>query len=225
MLDVHVSGVPERVPPGCYPLVLWRLSDDSARDAICVEGSVHTAGAILEWLVELGVIASASEVDALASSVPDAAGVAFVPALQGLGSPWLDDGARGLVIGLTRGTTRAHLVRAALEGIAARCADLCEALAVEGPTLPVDGGLANSNVLLQCIADRTGLVVERAAELETTALGAALLAGLAVGVLPDLRACAATRRVGTRFTPRTTHAERTALRHHWRRTVARARTP
>lgn len=106
-----------------------------------------------------------------------------------------------------------------MDGLAQRCTDLCEALAVDGPRLAVDGGLAASDALLQALADASGLGVERAAELETTALGAALLAGLGAGVLPDLAACRATRRPGARFEPRSADAERRAARQRWRRLV------
>lgn len=217
MLDVHTGDAPASPPRGAYPLSLWRLPGTG--DAFCLEGTVITAGAGVEWLVELGVLDSPAALDRRAAGVASAEGVVFVPALQGLGTPYLDDGARGWLGGLSRGTTAGHLARALVDGLAQRCTDLCEALAVDGPRLAVDGGLAASDALLQALADASGLGVERAAELETTALGAALLAGLGAGVLPDLAACRATRRPGARFEPRSADAERRAARQRWRRLV------
>ena len=145
-----------------------------------------TAGAVVDWLVALGLLPEAAALDRVAGQVASAEGVAFVPALQGLGTPHFDDGARGLLGGLTRGSTAAHVVRAVLEGLAQRCVDLCDALelAREQP-LRVDGGLARSDLLLQRLADLSGRPVLRAAETETTALGAAFLAGLGAGVYDD----------------------------------------
>lgn len=198
MLDLHVGDTPPPFENGAFPLALWRLE---GRDAFCREGNVITAGAVVDWLVGLGLLRDAKDLDAVAGSVEDAAGVVFVPALQGLGTPWLDDSARGLVGGLTRGATAAHLVRAAVEGVAHRCADLCEALGLAAGPLRSDGGLARSDLLLQRIADLCGLSVLRARETETTALGAAFLAGLAVGVFAGPAACVAGLAPAARFEP------------------------
>ncbi|MDJ0786275.1 MAG: FGGY family carbohydrate kinase [Myxococcota bacterium] len=222
MLDVHHDGMPVDPPVGTYPLALWRLPAP-AGDAFCVEGSVHTAGAALDWLCEIGVLPSPEDADRIAAEVESSGGVMLVPAFQGLGTPYMDDDARGLLCGITRGSRRGHLVRAALEGIAHRCTDLLEALEVDVDVLPVDGGLAASDRLLQDLADLSGTPVERAAELETTALGAALLAGLATKRLPDLEACRAARAPGRRFEPTRPSNERQLLRKDWQRAIDRAR--
>jgi glycerol kinase len=181
MLDVNTGGSPRPAPRGAYPLALWRLRGEPT--AFCLEGSVITAGAAIDWLVDAGLLASPEALDAVARSVGSAEGVQFVPALQGLGTPFMDATASGFVGGITRGTRAAHVARAALEGVAHRCADVCEALAPAGDRLRVDGGLARCAFLLQRIADLTGLRVERAFETEATAIGAAWLAAHGVGLL------------------------------------------
>lgn len=219
MLDLHAGDAPPPFENGAFPLALWRLE---GRDAFCREGSVITAGAVVDWLVGLGLLGSAAQLDAVAGSVPDAAGVVFVPALQGLGTPWLDDAARGLVVGLTRGATAAHLVRAALEGVAQRCADLCQALGLRAGALRCDGGLARSDLLLRRVADLCGLPVLRAAEVETTALGAAFLAGLASGVFAGPADCVARARPAARFEPALEAGKRGEQRARFRAAVERA---
>ncbi|MDJ0867859.1 MAG: FGGY family carbohydrate kinase [Myxococcota bacterium] len=221
MLDVHTGAAPRRGARGAYPLALWTLSDGSR--AFGLEGTVVTAGAAVDWLVDLGLLPDAGALDALAGSVADSEGVCFVPALQGLGTPHLDDGARGLLGGLTRATTRAHVARALLEGVAQRCADLCEALPLAG-ALRTDGGLARSDRLLQALADFSGRPVWRAAETETTALGAAQLAGLGAGLYAspgDARPHAAAAR---EFEPLLDRDERERRRADWAHAVARARS-
>lgn len=220
MLDVHTGDAP-RGRPGAFPLALWRLGGETTR--FCVEGTVLTAGAVVEWLVRLGLLRRAEDLDALAGRVTGSEGVVLVPALQGLGTPWLHDGARGLVAGLTRGTTAAHLARAAIDGIAHRCADVAEALEVGGEALAVDGGLAGSELLCRTLADLLGRPVDRAAETETTALGAALLAGLATGGLRDAAACRALVRAPRRFEPALGAGERAARRARFAEAAARAR--
>jgi glycerol kinase len=222
MLDVHAGeGAAARPAPGAYALALWRLAPGGP-DARGLEGMVVTAGAALEWLARLGLLADPERVDALAAA--GSGGAWFVPALQGLGTPYLEFGARGMLGGLSLGTGPGEIARAVLEGIAQRGADLCEALGFAGPTLAVDGGLARSDRLLQLLADATGAEVRRSAEIETTALGAAALAGLAVGVLADLPACAALARAGARIAPRLGDAERRLERERWRERVAAARS-
>jgi len=220
MLDVHAGEAGEGAlpsAPGAHALALWRLAP-GARDALCLEGSVLTAGAALDWLARLGVAPSAEALDAAAA--PSSGGAWFVPALQGLGTPAMALGARGVLGGLSLATGRGEIARAALEGVAQRCADLCEALGVGAGALGVDGGLARSGPLLQLVADYTGLVVERAAEVETTALGAALLAGLAAGVVPDVAACRALRAAPARVPPRLAEPDRRAARAAWRAVLA-----
>jgi glycerol kinase len=151
--------------------------------------------------------------------------VAFVPALQGLGTPYFDDGARGLLGGLTRGSTAAHVVRAVLEGLAHRCVDICDALELsrEQP-LRVDGGLARSDLLLQRLADLSGRPMLRAAETETTALGAAFLAGLGAGVYTDASCCASLAAPPRRFEPVAEPDRCEQERRRWHSVVERART-
>ncbi len=218
MADVHTGVAPAAPPPGAYPLALWTLADGSR--AFCLEATIITAGAAIDWLVDLGLLARAADLDSVARTVASAEGVGFVPALQGLGTPFLEPGARGLWSGLSRATRPAHLVRSVLDGIAQRSADLCEALPLGDAPLRVDGGLARSQVLLQALADASGRVLHRAAELETTALGAAWLAGLASGVWSDATAAAATAAAPIRIEPGIDAAERAERRARWRRELA-----
>ncbi|MBW2279129.1 MAG: glycerol kinase [Deltaproteobacteria bacterium] len=221
MLDVHSGDGPAEFGPGAYPLALWKLSDGSR--AFCLEGTVITAGSCVEWLVDLGVAPDAASVDALANGVESSQGVIFVPALQGLGTPLLDDRARGLVLGLTRGSGRAELARATLEGIAQRCTDVIEALGASGPApLAIDGGLGQSRLLVQSLADFSGRELRRASEVETTALGAAFLAGLAVGVWPSPEACREVIAPPTVFEPRLSASERESARDRWADALRRA---
>ena len=193
-----------------------------------LEGSVFIAGAIVSWLRDgLGIIAHAAEVEALAASVPDSGGVVLVPALTGLGTPHWDPLARGLIIGLTRGTTRGHIARAALEAVALSVADVLRAIERDaGVTLRglrVDGGASANNLLLQIQADVLDRPVERPVVVETTALGAALLAGLSVGVYPALDAVPAATRVERRFLPQIDGAARRRMVSAWDDAVGRSR--
>jgi glycerol kinase len=222
MLDVHTGDAPTAPPAGAIPMPLWRLDD--GEEAWCLEAHAATAGAAVEWLVSLGVLERAQDLDSVAAGVPDAGGVVVIPAFQGLGTPFADEQARGFVGGLTRGSNRAHLARALVEGLAQRCADLCDALPLEHGPLPVDGGLSRSDLLLQCLADFSGRRVERAAESETTALGAAWLAGLAAGCLENPESCQALRAAPQRFEPGLAADRRVAVRERWGRLVDRARS-
>lgn len=194
--------------------------------AAAVEGSVFIAGAAIQWLRDgLGLIATAAESESLARAVPDTGGVHLVPAFVGLGSPYWQPEARGTITGLTRGTTRAHLVRAALEAVAFSSAELLEGM-TEGaglrvPYLRVDGGATANNWLMQFQADLIGVPVERPDVVETTALGAGALAGLALGVWPDVGAFTGARR-WARFEPHLSAAERAAHWEGWRRAVRAA---
>jgi glycerol kinase len=221
MLDVHAGEGGRELPsaPGAHPLALWRLAEGE-RDALCLEGTAITAGAALDWLARLGVLPEAEQLDALAA--PSSGGAWFVPALQGLGTPHMDFAARGVLGGLSLATGRPELARAALEGVAQRGADLCEALGFADSVLPIDGGLARSDLMLQLLADLTGAEVRRAAEVETTAFGAAQLAGLAVGALPDLAACRALAAPAVRLLPRLDDAARAEERERWRERVTLA---
>jgi glycerol kinase len=194
--------------------------------AYALEGSVFVAGAAVQWLRDgLGLIARAEETDALARSVADTGGVHFVPAFVGLGTPHWEPEARGTITGLTRGTSRAQLVRAALEAIAFSSADLLAAMAgAEGlsvEALRVDGGAAANDWMMQFQADVLGIPVERPDMVETTALGAAGLAGLATGVWRSPGEFLAGRRF-TRFEPRMEGGERMRRKADWDRAVAAA---
>jgi len=221
MLDLHTGESPARALRGSYPLALWEL--ERGRPAFCLEGTVITAGAAIEWLVDLGLLASASDLDRVAARAPTSEGVVCVPALQGLGTPWLEDGARAILLGLSRGSRAEHVVRAMVEGVAQRCADVCDALALPPGPLRVDGGLARSDTFVAALADALGREVWRAAEIETTALGAAYLAGLAVGVWRSAQEAVATAAAPARITPQRNDAERADQRRSWQRAVERAR--
>lgn len=201
----------------------------AGRREYALEGSVFAGGTVVQWLRDgLGVIASAPEVEELAASVPDTGGVYLVPAFTGLGAPYWDQDARGTVTGLTRGSGRAHLARAALEAIAFQVADVVRAmehdLSAALSELRVDGGAAANNLLLQLQADLLDLPVVRPINLETTAWGAALLAGLAVGLWPDRTAAADLWRPERRFEPRMTASRREALLAGWEDAVWRTRS-
>ena len=198
------------------------------RTSYALEGSVFIAGAAIQWLRDgLGLIARASEVDALAASVPDTGGVHFVPALSGLGAPYWDARARGLIVGITRGTTRAHLARATLEAIAFQSAELIEAMAADSAIalteLRVDGGATASDLLMQIQADLLGVPVVRPKVTETTALGAAYLAGLAVGFWKDETEIASLWARERTFTPAMARATAAGRMGEWRRAVERSR--
>ena len=194
--------------------------------AYALEGSVFIAGAAVQWLRDgLGIIRSAQESDAMARSVTDTGGVHFVPAFVGLGTPHWEPEARGTITGITRGTSRAHLVRAALEAMAFSSADLMDAMTTGGslrvPVLRVDGGAAANDWLMQFQADVAGVPVERPDMVETTALGAAGLAGIALGVWQDTAEFLGGRRFD-RFEPRGTRVEREERRRGWARAVTAA---
>jgi glycerol kinase len=194
--------------------------------AFALEGSVFIAGAAVQWLRDgLGLIQAAGETEALARSVPDTGGVHFVPAFVGLGTPHWEAEARGTITGLTRGTSRAHLARAALEAMAFSSAELLAAMAGSGrlevPALRVDGGASANDWLMQFQADVLGVPVERPDMIETTALGAAGLAGIALGVWRSSAEFLGGRRF-KRFEPVTTPAERRALAAGWSRAVGAA---
>ena len=163
--------------------IAWKIGDQVV---YALEGSIYVGGSVVQWLRDgLGFITSSSEIEDLASTVPDSGGVYFVPALTGLAAPYWDQYARGTIVGITRGTTRAHIARAALDGIAFQTYDIAQAMAKDMNAslteLKVDGGASRNNLLMQSQADILGIKVVRPRITETTALGAAYLAGLAVG--------------------------------------------
>jgi glycerol kinase len=190
-----------------------------------LEGSVFVTGAAVQWLRDgLGLLDDAAQSEALARSVPDSGGVVFVPALTGLGAPDWDPDARGAMFGITRGTTRAHLVRATLEAIAYEVRDVFDVMVSDdsraGRTLRADGGASANDLLMQLQADQLRVPVERPEIMETTALGAAFLAGLAAGVWASPAELADTWRLGQRFEPQ---AHDDDGHDRWRRAVDRAK--
>lgn len=194
-----------------------------------LEGSVFNAGSVIKWLRDgLGMIKSAPEVNILAESVKDSGGVILVPAFTGLGAPYWDMYARGTMVGITRGTTSAHIARAVLDSIAFQVTDLIKAMeddvGFRMSELRVDGGASVSNVLMQIQSDLLGVSINRPEVVETTALGAAYLAGLAVGYWSDLDDIERNRKVERIFTPAKTDFERTAIYAEWQRAVERSRS-
>jgi glycerol kinase len=191
-----------------------------------LEGSVFVAGAIVQWLRDgLGIIRTAGDVEALAASVPDNGGVSLIPALTGLGAPTWDPHARGAILGITRGTTAAHIARAALEGIAHQVADLLDAMQKDAPVklveLRVDGGAAQNNLLMQFQADLLRVRVIRPRVTETTALGAAYLAGLAVGYWRDVADLTHHWRPDRIFEPQLNSATSAGHRSRWQDALSR----
>ncbi len=210
---------------GLLATTAWRIR---GRTHYALEGAVFIAGAAIQWLRDgLQIIDHAADTEPLAASVDDTGGVVLVPAFVGLGAPFWDPYARGLLIGLTRGTTRAHVARAALESITYQSADVVQLLARHGghhiPSLRVDGGATANDFLLQHQADVLGIPVERSSVQETTALGAAYLAGLGVGVWNSEQDLAAQWRLGKRFPPRRKTAWRKAAMARWHDAVRRSR--
>jgi glycerol kinase len=219
---VNVGGARTPAPEGLLATIAAR--SPGTAPVYAFEGAVLVAGAAVQWLRDaLGLLADASESEALARSVDSAEGVVFVPALTGLGSPHWDAGARGLVAGLTRGTTKAHLVRAALEAIALQVADVISAVPGSVRLLRADGGAAANGFLMQLQADLLGVPVEVSADVEATALGAAALAGLAVGTWNEpAQVATLLRHGGRRYEPDGDVAALPELRATWELAVRRA---
>ena len=212
---------------GLLTTVGWQVGASGSPE-YALEGSIFTGGAVVQWLRDgLKVIRSADEVEALATSVPDTGGVTFVPALTGLGAPHWDPYARGTVLGISRGTTAAHLARAALEGIAFQVADIVDVLrrdsGLDLSELRVDGGASRNDTLMQNQADLLGIRVTRPLVTETTALGAAFLAGLAVGLWSELDEVAALVRPDRVFEPDMDAGERRTQRARWSEAVERSK--
>jgi glycerol kinase len=205
--------------------VAWQLG---SRTSYALEGSVFIGGAVVQWIRDgLNLVKTAADIEPLAASVPDNGGVYLVPAFAGLGAPHWDPYARGTIVGITRGTTAAHIARAALESIAYQVTDLLECMRADTgialKELRVDGGAATNNTLMQFQADVLGVPVVRPAVTETTALGAAYLAGLAVGFWPSVDAITGQWRVDRRFEPSMSPGQATALRDRWSAALARAK--
>ena len=205
--------------------VAWRIG---SRTEYALEGSIFIAGAVVQWLRDgLEIIRAAPDVEALAASVPHTDGVYFVPAFAGLGAPHWDQYARGTIVGLTRGTTKAHIARAALESIALQVMDVLKAMEADAKIklkeLRVDGGASANNLLMQLQADLLGVPVVRPRVSETTALGAAYLAGLAVGYWKNQADIARQWQADKRFTPKMKPAERKRVASGWERALGRAK--
>jgi glycerol kinase len=224
-----LMNVGHECPPptdGLLTTVAWQLADGSFTYAL--EGSVFVTGAAIQWLRDgLGIIAHAAETEPLARSVDSSDGVVFVPAFTGLGSPWWDPYARGAILGLTRGSTRAHLARAVVEAMAYQTRDVVDAMASAGGTpvreLRVDGGAAVMDLLLEIQADQIGVPVARPSQAETTALGAAFLAGLAEGIWASPSEVTATWRLDRRVLPAPDRRHADEGHRRWRRGVDRSR--
>jgi glycerol kinase len=213
---------------GLLTTIGWQL-EPGGPVTYALEGSVFSAGSAVQWLRDgLGVIERSEDVEALARQVEDSGGVYLVPAFTGLGAPYWDPYARGAIVGLTRGTGRAELARATLDSIAHQVADVLAAMEADAglhlETLRVDGGAAGDDLLLQIQADLLDVPVERPTVRETTALGAAYLAGLAVGYWRDLGELEANWRLDRRFEPSMASDRRAGLRRGWARAVDRSRS-
>ena len=227
MLDTCTgSAKPEfevKGPNGTFPIVAWKRNDSYTWG---IEAVMLSAGSCIEWLRDdLQIISTAKESEAVASQCPSTGEVFFVPALLGLGTPEWDLGARGTLLGITRGTQRPQIVRAVLEGIAQRGADLVEAAEADCnlsiSTLRVDGGMSSNEIFLKALADATGHVIEVSPVLEATTLGAAYLAGMACSIWEDEEDIAGTWEPGRVIEP--TLADRKALRESWRDCLERSK--
>ena len=222
---MHTGGNPVRSHNRLLTTTAWRID---GRDEYALEGSVFIAGAVVQWLRDsLGIIRSSSEVEALAAGARDNGGVYFVPAFAGLGSPHWDPYARGTIVGLTRGAGAAHIARAALESIAYQTADVLHAMesdaGIKLAELRVDGGATQNNFLMQFQADLLGVRVVRPKVFETTALGAAYLAGLGAGYWKDAAEISAQRQTERVFDPAMERAEAARLMEEWRKALTRAK--
>jgi glycerol kinase len=217
----------DRVVQSANGLVSTACAQTRAKE-YALEGSVFIGGAVVQWLRDgLGFFSSSSEIEALANSVLDSGDVFVVPAFAGLGAPYWDPNARGAIVGLTRGTTRAHIARAALESIAFQSAEVLEAMQKDAgeklAELRVDGGATANDLLMQFQADLLGVPVVRPTRLETTALGAAYLAGLTVDLWKSRDEVARQWKAGRRFEPRMDASERQTRMARWREAVSRSR--
>jgi glycerol kinase len=222
-LLLHTGARPVASANRLLSTVAWRIG---GKLEYALEGAVFTGGAVVQWLRdELRLVASARECDELAQSVPDTGGVFLVPAFAGLGAPHWDPHARGALLGMTRGSTRAHVCRAALQGVALQVADLVACMEKDSGLglreLRVDGGACRSDVMMQMQADLLGVPVVRPLDVESTARGAAMLAGLGVGFY-DRKALASAQQSGSRIAPGARREDLVAVRAGWKRSVAAA---
>lgn len=223
-LLMNTGNSPVRSKHGLLTTVGWQIGE---RLTYVLEGSVFICGAAVQWLRDgLGLISSSRECEAIAATVPNSGGVYFVPALVGLGTPYWNAAARGTICGITRGTTRAHLVRATLDAMALQTVDVVEAMRLDTglavPMLRVDGGAAANDLLLQLQSDYAALSVLRPACIETTAWGAASLAGLGIGAYKDLSDLRCLTETATVFTPAMDATKREAQLAKWHKAIAAA---
>ena len=222
---LHTGDQPVLSANRLLTTIAWKIGD---RVEYALEGSMLMAGAVVQWLRdELQIIRTSAEVEPLAASVPNSGGITIVPAFAGLGAPHWDQYARGAIVGLTRGTTRAHIARATLEGIALQVKDVLDAMQADSgrplAQLRVDGGAAANNLLLQIQADVLGIEVIRPRNAEATAMGAAYLAGLAVGFWPNRETIATQWEIDRTFHPAIDTPAREAVLRTWRRALERAK--
>jgi glycerol kinase len=222
---MHAGSKPVQSQNKLLTTVAWRMGK---RSDFALEGSVFIAGATVQWLRDgLGIIKSSGEVESLAASVPDSDGVYLVPAFAGLGSPHWDAYARGAILGLTRGSQAAHIARAALDSIAYQTSDVLNAMQTDSQIklseLRVDGGATQNNLLMQFQADLLGVPVVRPKIVETTALGAAYLAGIAVGYWKNQQEVAAQWQMNRRFDPRMSRDQAQHLLAGWQKALSRAK--
>jgi glycerol kinase len=223
---MNIGARPILSEHGLVTTPAWRIG---GKTTFALEGSAFIAGAAVQWLRDgLGVIQRASDIEALARKVESSDGVAFVPALAGLGAPHWDPGARGTITGLTRGTTSAHLARATLEGIAFEVGDLLTAMTKDAKRpltrLRVDGGAAANDLLMQFQADIANVVAERPGDLESTGRGAAMLAAVGAGISRDFESAARMIQIESRFAPAISREEREAHLARWNDALARTRS-
>lgn len=225
-LDMNIGNTPViDTDSGLTCQIAWRMNGETV---YALEGYAASTGAAVQWLRDgAAIINTSSDSEALARTVPDNGGVYFVPALTGLSAPYWDSYARGMIIGISPGTKRGHLARATLEGIVYSVRDFIDAMArVSGNEITrigVDGGASQNNFLMQFQADQLGVEVYRPENTEATSLGAALMAGLAVGVWPTAQDALATQRVEATFTPHSSEEERALQYDGWTRAVSRAK--
>jgi glycerol kinase len=223
---MNSGDTPVRSSHGLLTTVAWKVGDCPMQYA--VEGSIFVTGAAVQWLRDgLGIIRTAAEIEMLASSVPDSGGVVFVPAFTGLGAPHWDAYARGMILGLTRGSTAAHIARATLEAIALQTADVLDAMRADSglalEELRVDGAASANDLLMQLQADLAAVPVVRSSVGETTALGAALLAGLASGTLKSEEEIDTQWRADRTFEPQMRETERSRIKERWQEAIHRAK--
>jgi glycerol kinase len=222
---VNMGEKPVISKSGMITTIAWGLGNQTT---YALEGSIFISGAVIQWLRDnLGIISTAADSELLAATVPDNGGVYFVPAFVGLGAPYWDMYARGTVIGLTRGTNKGHLARAALEAIAFQTRDVIDVIQTEFkttiPVLRVDGGGSGNNLLMQFQSDILGIPIQKAQIIEITALGAAYLAGLAVGIWKSTDEIGKQWHSSATFEPKMSSDERQTLYNHWKRAVERAK--